>query len=158
MRSLCTLSERAGAQRSSREKDMAGRLQGKVAIVTGAGCVGPGWGNGRATAVIFAREGARIFAVDRDAETMRETVACVRDGGGEITTHVCDVTGSAAGGPVELTLEGWESQIDSNLTSVFLACKYVLPVMVRQNGGAIVNTSSASGIRFTGAAQVGYAA
>src|SRR5579862_6956706 len=126
---------------------MAGRLDGKVAIVGGAGCVGPGWGNGRATAVIFAQEGARVFAVDRDAEAMRETVARTRDGGGEITTHVCDVTdakaveamveaclaaygridvlvnnvgGSAAGGPVDLTLEGWESQLDSNLKSVFL--------------------------------------
>ncbi len=164
---------------------MGERLKGKVALVAGAGCVGPGWGNGRATAVIFAREGARIFAVDRDAEAMRETVARVRDGGGEIATHVCDVTdakaveamveaclaaygridilvnnvgGSAPGGPVELALDAWESQVDYNLTSVFLACKYVLPVMVRQNGGAIVNTASSSGIRFTGSPQVGYAA
>jgi NAD(P)-dependent dehydrogenase (short-subunit alcohol dehydrogenase family) len=76
---------------------MEERLKGKVALVAGAGCVGPGWGNGRATAVIFAREGARIFAVDRDAEAMRETVARVRDGGGEITTHVCDVTDAEGG-------------------------------------------------------------
>src|SRR5258708_33300519 len=123
---------------------MAGRLDGKVALVAGAGCVGPGWGNGRATAVIFAREGARIFAVDRDAETMRETVAHVRDAGGEITTHVCDVTdaaaveamveaclaaygrvdilvnnvgGSAAGGPGRMTLEGWERPVVSEPTS-----------------------------------------
>jgi len=162
---------------------MGDRLKGKVALVAGAGCVGPGWGNGRATAVIFAQEGAKVFAVDREAEAMGETVARARDGGGEITTHVCDVTdakavasmvdaclaaygridvlvnnvgGSAAGGPVELTLAG--CQIDYNLTSVFLACKYVLPVMVRQNGGVIVNTSSSSGIRFTGSPQVGYAA
>jgi NAD(P)-dependent dehydrogenase (short-subunit alcohol dehydrogenase family) len=164
---------------------MGERLKGKVALVAGAGCVGPGWGNGRATAVIFAQEGAKIFAVDRDGEAMRETVMRVRESGGEITTHVCNVTdakavegmvvacleaygridilvnnvgGSAAGGPVELTLEDWEGQIDYNLTTVFLACKYVLPVMVRQNGGAIVNTSSSSGIRFTGSPQVGYAA
>jgi len=50
------------------------RLQGKVAIVTGAGSVGPGWGNGRATAVRFAEEGAKVFAVDRDAASLRETV------------------------------------------------------------------------------------
>src|SRR5882762_5452318 len=75
---------------------MAGRLDGKVAIVVGAGCVGPGWGNGRATAVIFAREGAKVFAVDRDAESMRETVERARDAGGEITTHLCDATDSNA--------------------------------------------------------------
>ena len=105
--------------------------------------------------------------------------------GGEITTHLCDVTdpeavaamveacvaaygridvlvnnvgGSAPGGPVELSLERWDSQLDYNLTTVFLACKYTLPVMVRQNGGAIVNTSSTSALRFSGAAQIGYAA
>lgn len=49
---------------------MTGRLQGKIAIVTGAGSVGPGWGNGRATAVIFAQEGAQVFAVDRDVVAM----------------------------------------------------------------------------------------
>jgi NAD(P)-dependent dehydrogenase (short-subunit alcohol dehydrogenase family) len=163
---------------------MAGRLDGKVAIVAGAGCVGPGWGNGRATAVIFAREGARVFAVDRDAESMRETVERVREAGGAIETHVCDMTdsaavgamvaacvtahgridilvnnvgGSAPGGPVELTQDAWNRQLDYNLTTVFLACKHTLPVMVRQNGGAIVNTASTSGIRWSGSAQVGYA-
>ena len=164
---------------------MAGRLEGKVAIVVGAGCVGPGWGNGRATAVIFAREGAKVFAVDRDAESMRETVERVRETGGAVTTHLCDATdsgavatmvdacvavygrvdilvnnvgGSAAGGPVELAEDAWDRQLDYNLTTVFLACKHTLPVMVQQKSGAIVNTSSASGIRFSGSPQVGYAA
>jgi NAD(P)-dependent dehydrogenase (short-subunit alcohol dehydrogenase family) len=164
---------------------MARRLSGKVAIVVGAGCVGPGWGNGRATAVIFAREGAKVFAVDRDADSMRETIERARETGGEITSHLCDATdgnavaamadacvkahgridivvnnvgGSAAGGPVELSEDGWHRQLDYNLGTVFLACKYVLPIMVRQNGGTIVNISSASGIRFSGSPQVGYAA
>jgi NAD(P)-dependent dehydrogenase (short-subunit alcohol dehydrogenase family) len=164
---------------------MAGRLDGKVAIVVGAGCVGPGWGNGRATAVIFTREGAKVFAVDRDADSMRETIERAREAGGEITTHLCDATdgnavaamvdacvaahgrvdilvnnvgGSAAGGPVDLSEDSWHRQLDYNLTTAFLACKHVLPVMVRQNGGAIVNTSSTSGIRFSGSPQVGYAA
>src|SRR5262252_2133752 len=75
---------------------MAGRLDGKVAIVVGAGCVGPGWGNGRAMAVIFAREGARVFAVDRDADSMRETVERAREAGREITSHLCDATDSGA--------------------------------------------------------------
>jgi NAD(P)-dependent dehydrogenase (short-subunit alcohol dehydrogenase family) len=164
---------------------MTRRLDGKVAIVTGAGSVGPGWGNGRATAVRFAEEGAKVFAVDRDAERLRETVDGVKKAGGTIATHLCDVTraadvaamidacvkafgridvlvnnvgGSAPGGPAEMSEETWDTQIDFNLTSVFLGCKYVIPVMEKQGGGAIVNIASTSGIRFTGNAQVGYAA
>jgi NAD(P)-dependent dehydrogenase (short-subunit alcohol dehydrogenase family) len=164
---------------------MAGRLDGKVAVIVGAGSIGPGWGNGRATAVVFAREGARVFAVDRNAESMEETVEKARAFGGEITTHLCDATdskavadmadacvkahgridilvnvvgGSAPGGPVELSEDAWRSQLDFNLGTVFLACKHVLPIMVAHGNGAIVNISSTSGIRFSGAAQVGYAA
>ena len=73
---------------------MAGRVAGKVALITGAGCVGPGWGNGRAAAVLFAREGAKVFAVDKNADAMTETVARVGNDG-EIATHVCDVTDDA---------------------------------------------------------------
>jgi len=164
---------------------MSGRLQDRIAIVTGAGSVGPGWGNGRATAVRFAEEGAKIFAVDRNLDSLTETVERVKAAGGEIVTHACDVTdsasvaamvkacldrfgridvlvnnvgGSAHGGPVELSEAAWEAQIDSNLTSVFLTCKHVLPVMEKQKRGAIVNVASTSGVRFTGAFQVGYAA
>jgi NAD(P)-dependent dehydrogenase (short-subunit alcohol dehydrogenase family) len=164
---------------------VAGRLANKVAIVSGAGSVGPGWGNGRATAVLFAREGASVFAVDRVPDAMDETRDLIAEFGGTVVTHTCDVTdsaavaamiqacrsrfgrvdilvnnvgGSAAGGPVEMSEEVWDSQIDSNLKSVFFACKHVLPVMVAQGGGAIVNTSSTSGIRWTGSAQVAYAA
>ena len=62
------------------------------------------------------------------------------------------------GGPVEMSEEAWDAQVDLNLKSVFLTCKHVLPVMEKQKSGAIVNLASTSGIRFTGAAQVGYAA
>jgi hypothetical protein len=164
---------------------MSGRLNNKVALVTGAGCVGPGWGNGRATAVLFAREGAKVFAVDRDSDSMRETLDRVAEFGGTITKYECDVTksasvkamvdaccaafgridilvnnvgGSAAGGPVELSEEAWDGQMNYNLKSVFLACKHVLPVMERQGGGSIVNLASTSGLRWTGSPQVGYAA
>jgi len=164
---------------------MSGRLAGKVAIVTGAGCVGPGWGNGRATCVRFAEEGAKIFAVDRNLDSVTETVERVKKAGGEIVVQHCDVTdndsvaamvagclkqygridvlvnnvgGSAAGGPVEMAKEVWDSQIATNLNSVFLTLKHVLPVMEKQKSGAIVNLASTSGIRWTGAAQVGYAA
>jgi NAD(P)-dependent dehydrogenase (short-subunit alcohol dehydrogenase family) len=164
---------------------MTGRLQDKIALVTGAGCIGPGWGNGRATCVRFAEEGAKIFGVDRNLDSVTETVERVKAAGGEIEIMHCDVTdnasvaatvaaclkrygridilvnnvgGSAAGGPVEMAEEVWDSQVDSNLKSVFLTCKHVLPVMEIQGAGAIVNLASTSGIRWTGSAQVGYAA
>src|SRR5438270_10336718 len=73
-----------------------GRLQDKVALVSGAGCIGPGWGNGRATAVLFAREGAKVFAVDKNGESMKETLERVAEFGGTIKTHECDVTQNAA--------------------------------------------------------------
>ena len=158
-----------------------GRLEGKVAIVSGAGSVGPGWGNGRATAVRFAEEGARVFAVDKDAERLRETL----EKNSSLKTHICDlldsgqvekmvqacvsafgkidilvnaIGGSAPGGPVEMSEATWDAQFDFNLKSVFLGCKHVLPVMERQGAGAIVNISSSSGIRFTGAHQIAYSA
>jgi NAD(P)-dependent dehydrogenase (short-subunit alcohol dehydrogenase family) len=164
---------------------MTGRLQDRVAIVTGAGCVGPGWGNGRAAAFLFAQEGAKVFAVDRSTAAMEETLDRVRSAGGYIKPHICDVTesasvadmvaacraefgridilinnvgGSAAGGPVDLAEDAWDAQVDYNLKSVFLTCKHVLPVMEQQRAGVIINTSSTSGIRWTGAAQVAYAA
>jgi NAD(P)-dependent dehydrogenase (short-subunit alcohol dehydrogenase family) len=164
---------------------MTGRLQDKIAIVTGAGAIAPGWGNGRSIAVRFAQEGAKVFAVDRDAGRLRETVELIERSGGTIRTHLCDVTdsaavaalaracvdawgridvlvnnvgGSAAGGPVEMSEEIWDAQVDFNLKSVFLGCKHVLPVMEKQGAGAIVNIASTSGLRWTGAAQVGYAA
>jgi NAD(P)-dependent dehydrogenase (short-subunit alcohol dehydrogenase family) len=162
-----------------------GRLQDRVAIVTGAGSVGPGWGNGRAIAVRFAEEGAKVFAVDRSAERMRETISLVRQMRGTIETHECDVTDRhavavmterclktwqridvlvnnvgvpAPGGPVEMSEEVWDAQVDVNLKSVFLGCKHVLPVMERQGSGVIINIASSAGLRWTGATQVAYAA
>jgi hypothetical protein len=160
---------------------MGSRLKGKVALVSGAGSVGPGWGNGRATAVRFAKEGARVLAVDVDSRHLKDTVSfskAIHPFVGDVTTNrgvaamvkaclrkfgridilVNNVGGSAKGGAVELSEADWDRQIDYNLKSVFLACKHVLPVMVRQGGGAIVNVASTSGLRWTGSAQVGYAA
>ena len=159
--SAALLSLRAGQAARHRDgsKIMSGRLQDRIAIVTGAGCVGPGWGNGRATAVRFAEEGAKIFAVDRNLDSVAETVERVKAAGGEIVVQQCDVTdnasvaamvaacvkrfgridvlvnnvgGSAHGGPVEMTEEVWDAQVDVNLKSVFLTCKHVLPVMEKQ--------------------------
>ena len=73
-----------------------GRLAGKVAVVSGAGSVGPGWGNGRATAVIFAREGAAVYLTDRDKDALDVTARQIRDEGGTVRTHLLDVTEPAA--------------------------------------------------------------
>ena len=164
---------------------MTPRFEGKVAIVTGAGCIGAGWGNGRAIAVRLAEEGAQVLAVDRDPARLQETLELAGEARGRIKTHSADVTrsdsvaamaaacieafgridvlvnnvgGSAAGGPVEMSEEVWDSQVDINLKSVFLTCKHVLPTMLAQRGGAIVNIASTSGQRWTGSAQVAYAA
>ena len=67
-------------------------LDGKVAFVTGAGSAGPGWGNGKATAVLLARRGAKVFALDNRREAADETVGIIRSEGGEATAHVADVT------------------------------------------------------------------
>lgn len=161
------------------------RFQGKTVLLTGAGSVGPGWGNGRAAAVAFAAEGAQVIGVDCDAAAMAETAERIAEAGGRFEPVTCDVTdhaaiaamvadiatrhgpihvlvnnvgGSARGGPVEMTEEVWDLQIDLNLKSVFLTCKHVLPLMVAAGGGAIVNLASTSGTRWTGATQVAYAA
>ena len=164
---------------------MSRRLEGKVTLIMGAGSVGPGWGNGRAIAVRFAEEGSQIFGVDRDLARMQETIVRVESVGGQIETAFCDVTqsqsiadvvkacmdrygridvlvnnvgGSAAGGPVEMSEEVFDMQVDHNLKSVVLTCKHVLPIMEAQGSGAIINMASTSGIRWTGSAQVAYAA
>jgi NAD(P)-dependent dehydrogenase (short-subunit alcohol dehydrogenase family) len=161
------------------------RFTGKVAIVTGAGCVGSGWGNGRAIAVRLAEEGAKVFAVDREEARLEETLQRAGDARASIKTWICDVTnsasvaamaaacieafgtidilvnnvgGSAPGGPVEMSEDVWDTQIDINLKSVFLTCKHVLPTMIARGSGAIVNIASSSGIRWSGSAQVAYAA
>jgi NAD(P)-dependent dehydrogenase (short-subunit alcohol dehydrogenase family) len=163
----------------------ARRLEGKVALVTGAGSAGPGWGNGRAIAVRFAEEGAQVFGIDRGTGQIAETIAKVAQAGGTLVTATCDVTrrdsveamveqciarfgridilvnnvgGSAKGGPIEMSEEVWDAQIDANLKSVFLTCKFVLPHMLEQGRGAIVNIASTSGIRWSGSAQIAYAA
>ncbi len=156
---------------------MAGRLKDKIALVFGAGSSGPGWGNGKATAVSFAREGATVMAVDRVREAAEETRKLIADEGGTAYAEVADVTSgvdikrvvdslvgkcgridilhnnvgiTAMGGPIEETEESWHRIIDTNLTSAFLACKHVLPVMLRQGKGTIVNVSSIAAIRYTG--------
>ncbi|MBT5263310.1 MAG: SDR family oxidoreductase [Rhodospirillaceae bacterium] len=156
---------------------MGERLAGKVAMVMGAGSIGEGWGNGKATAVAFAREGATVIAVDVNEAAALETVAIIKQEGNQAEAQTLDVTKSAEtarlvtdiaarhgridvlhnnvgigamGGPIELSEEDWHRVLDVNLTSVFLTCKHVLPVMLAQGKGAIVNVSSVAAIRNTG--------
>jgi NAD(P)-dependent dehydrogenase (short-subunit alcohol dehydrogenase family) len=144
------------------------RLAGKVALITGAGA-----GIGRASVVLFAREGARVAAVDRDSATGEETVALAREGGGEAIFLQADVSraadvaaaidatvarfgalhvlfnnaGIVLGGTVESTdEEAWDQTMAVNLKSVYLGCRYALPQMRRQGGGVIVNTASVAGL------------
>jgi NAD(P)-dependent dehydrogenase (short-subunit alcohol dehydrogenase family) len=164
---------------------MGNRLQDRVAIVTGAGSVGPGWGNGRATAVLFAREGAQVLVVDREEAAARHTAALIGEEGGSAAVCGADVTdaasvsamlarciecfgrvdvlhnnvgGSITGGPVEMSAQDFRAQLELNLTSVFLTCKAVLPVMEAQRSGAIVNVGSIGGMRHLGHDHVGYSA
>jgi NAD(P)-dependent dehydrogenase (short-subunit alcohol dehydrogenase family) len=149
-------------------------LKGKTAFVTGAGSVGEGWGNGKATAVLLARQGARVYALDVNKDAVEVTRGLVEREGGTIAIRICDMTeskgvaaavadcvrqfgaidilvnnvgGSAPGDPVAMSEEVWDAQLDHNLKSAFLGCKHVIPVMLERGRGAIVNLSSVAGYR-----------
>jgi NAD(P)-dependent dehydrogenase (short-subunit alcohol dehydrogenase family) len=154
---------------------VSGRLAGKVAIVVGAGQTpGDTIGNGRATAILFAREGARVVAVDRRLDSAEETVAMIRGEGGEALALLADATretdcaelaaecvrrfgridvlhnnvgiGGGDAGPAQVSEEAWDRILAVNLKSVVFPCKHVLPVMREQGGGAITNVSSIAAV------------
>ncbi|MBM4339333.1 MAG: glucose 1-dehydrogenase [Deltaproteobacteria bacterium] len=162
---------------------MGERLKNKVAIVTGAGSIGPGWGNGKATAVLFAREGAKIFAIDINPVAAEETKSIIDQEGGVCTIAKVDVSNPedvksmvdqclktygridilhnnvgivVLGGPVDTSEETWDRVMSVNLKSMFLTCKYALPHMERQGGGVIINISSVAAIRYTGIPYITY--
>jgi NAD(P)-dependent dehydrogenase (short-subunit alcohol dehydrogenase family) len=163
---------------------MADRMKDKVVLVSGAGSIGPGWGNGKAAAVLYAREGAKVFAVDRDAQAALETRDIIRREGGTCEAHACDVTDEAAvaamteaclarfgrldvlhnnvgigcvGGPLEISLADWRRTMEVNVASMFLTIRCALPAMLRQGKGAIVNISSLSAVK-AARAEAAYAA
>lgn len=165
-----------------REK-MTNRLKDKIAIVVGAGSSGPGWGNGKATSVLFAREGAKLFCVDINQAAAQETVDIIRSEGGEAEAFCADVTSqdqiramvaacrdrygridvldnnvgiATIGDVVDLPEEEWDRVFAINLKSAFLTMKHVIPVMVETGGGSIVNISSIASIRHTGLPYVTY--
>jgi NAD(P)-dependent dehydrogenase (short-subunit alcohol dehydrogenase family) len=162
----------------------SGRLTDRVAIVMGAGSAGPGWSIGKATAVAFARAGARVMAIDDNRTAAADVEALIRDEGGICDAVVADVTvgddvkrvvdctmerhgridvlhnnvGMArVGGPVELSEEDWLASMWLNVGSAFLACKHILPVMEAQRTGVITTVSTIASKRWIGTAMIGYA-
>ena len=162
------------------------RLEGKVAIVTGAGSSGPGVGTGKATSILFAREGAKVLLVDREVAAAEETLAEIEAEGGTASVFRADVTKaddcaaladaaverygalhvlfnnvgiSGPGSPTTVEEEVWDRVLDVNLKSMMLTIKYVAPKMIESGGGSIINVSSIVGLRAgSGAASIPYAA
>ena len=161
------------------------RLKGKVAMVVGAGSIGPGWGNGKATAVTFARDGASVFCVDRNGAAAEETVGIITGEGGTAMAFTADVARASdieamaaaclkaygridvldnnvgiaeMGSVVDVGEAEWDRVFTINLKSAYLAMKYVIPVMVQQGGGSIINISSIASIRQLGLSYVTYGA
>ena len=137
-------------------------LAGKVAFVSGVGSVGEGWGNGRATAVLLARQGAVVFGTDVNDAAAAETLAIIEGEGGTATVCHADMTdggavadafaacaarfggldilvnnvgGSHPGGAADMPEEVWDRQIDLNLKSAFLGCRHAVPLMEARGGG-----------------------
>ena len=151
------------------------RLEGKVAIVTGAGSSGPGVGNGKATAVLFAREGAKVLLVDAFIERAEETLAMIREEGGEASAFQANVISaddchrmveaaiqrygrldildnnvgiSRRGTVLEVSEDDWDHVMAVNVKSIVLTSRYAIPRMIETaGGGSIINISSIAGLR-----------
>lgn len=153
---------------------MSKRLQDKVVAVFGAGSSGEGWSNGKAAAVLYAREGARVCAIDVNADAAAETDGLIRGEGGASMAVQADVTRAQdiaraiddiirqwgridvlhnnvgitqMDDPVSASEESWHRVMDVNITSVFLTCKYALPHMMSRKSGAIINISSTAALQ-----------
>jgi NAD(P)-dependent dehydrogenase (short-subunit alcohol dehydrogenase family) len=160
------------------------RLKGKVALVIGAGSIGPGWGNGKATAVVFAREGAQVFCVDRNLAAAQETAGIIAQEGGTAMAFAADAAKGAdieaavaaclkaygridvlhnnvgiaeTGNVVDVPEAEWDRVFAVNLKSAYLAMKHVIPIMERRGGGSIINISSIASIRHLGVSYITYA-
>ncbi len=161
------------------------RLDGKVALVAGCGTGGEGLGNGKAIAIMLARQGAKVYGCDINLEAAQLTRDMIRQEGGTAEVQACDVTSPAEvkamvaacvvrfgrldvlvnnvgrsepGDPVTMDEAVWDEQMLINLKSAFLGCKEAIPVMEKQGGGSIINISSIAGLRYVGKPQVAYSA
>ena len=149
------------------------RLEGKVGIITGAGSRADGIGNGRATAITLARQGALLTLVDQNAGWVERTAVMVREAGGECQVVLGNVTDAAdcarivqdtekkfgrvdilvnnvgisgpRGNAVEVDPDEWDAAMQVNVKSMMLMAKYAIPEMRRQGAGAIVNIASYAG-------------
>jgi len=161
----------------------SGRLEGRVAFITGIGSIGPGWGNGKAIAALFAKEGAKVFGIDLNADAAAETQAIIRADGGVCDTMQADAASEesvkaavtrcmALHGRIDVLVNNvgivnltriteideqtWDRVFAVNLKSAFFTAKHILPVMEANGAGSIVNISSIAGIRYIGIPYVTY--
>jgi NAD(P)-dependent dehydrogenase (short-subunit alcohol dehydrogenase family) len=150
------------------------RLENKVAIVTGAGSRAAGIGNGRAAAILFAREGAKVLIVDNTLAAAEETLAAIKKERGEAEVFIGDVTKASdcramveqavrrwgrldvldnnvgiegPGSVLSVTEEYWDQVMTVNVKSMMLTGKYAVPAMVTGGGGSIITISSISALR-----------
>jgi len=159
----------------NREQSEDFGLRDKVAIVTGAGAAGTGIGNGRAAAILLARSGARVVAVDRELQLARNTAAMITEEGGSALPHAADVTDekqcrelvaaavsefgrldlldnnvgiASTGSVVQEDPDRWRRLMQVNVESMFLMSRHAIPAMIKTaGGGAIVNVASIAALR-----------
>lgn len=161
----------------------ARRFRDRIVLVVGAGSVGPGLGNGKAAAILYAREGAHVIAADISEEAAMETVEEIRREGHSAEPATVDVTREESvaavfldavephgridvlhnnvgmthpGATAEVSAEDWDFIFALNLRSIFLTCRAALPLMLERRSGAIVNISSISAHRWLGSPMASY--
>ena len=130
---------------------MGERLAGKIAIVTGAGSRGPGVGNGKAAAILMAREGARVLCVDAQKSNADDTVASIHAEKGHNNVGI-----ESRQTLMDTTEQEWDRVMVVNLKSMLLATQAAVPALERRGGGAITCVSSVAALR--GAGRTAYAA
>ena len=160
-------------------------LKDKIAIVSGCGSIGDGFGNGRAIATLLARQGAKVIGTDINEEAGNNTSDFIKQEGNDFTFYKVNMTNesdveeffnkaetqnkkidilvnvvgqSEPGGPVEIDTITWQQQFMLNLNTAYFCIKYAIPIMEKNSGGSIVNISSVAALRYIGKPQVGYSA